>query len=282
MRLHRRTATEGSGAVSVRFGDSTVVDADSSSVGDVAVLDGNARASRAEMLDRAATLLRETIESAVAVSQAEGVVAQRTSTGTKRAASLLRAVADDRHLTVAAAAAVVLSSAAAKGATTVDNPFTDWLEQAGRTPSVPHQARRTPSARHQLTEFERIYAAHCDAVYYAAGLFCGPDDVETVTRDVFVQFWRGPDRVGSSAGDLRAWLVDSACTHALRSTSLSQANGAARRAVAVMVIGGASRAQAAQILGVSDEQLLRQLRHGLNDLHRDIAEDGPRMRRGKG
>ena len=78
------------------------------------------------------------------------------------------------------------------------------------------------SAMSDETRFERLWAAHSDAVWAYAARRVGPDRAPDVVHETFLVAWRRLDDVPASAAP---WLIGVA-----RNTILHERRGAARRA----------------------------------------------------
>ena len=79
-----------------------------------------------------------------------------------------------------------------------------------------------PSAMSDETRFERLWAAHRDAVWAYAARRVGPDRAPDVVHETFLVAWRRLDDVPAGAAP---WLLGVA-----RNTILHERRGAARRA----------------------------------------------------
>jgi RNA polymerase sigma-70 factor, ECF subfamily len=94
---------------------------------------------------------------------------------------------------------------------------------------LPAQDRGTPT-------FASVYAAHRPGVYATALRVLGrPSEAEDVTQEVFVRFWRSPERFDPSRGEIGAYLRLMARSRALDLLRHEQADGRAQdrlRAVA--------------------------------------------------
>jgi RNA polymerase sigma-70 factor, ECF subfamily len=145
-------------------------------------------------------------------------------------------------------------------------------------------------ARGRREALAELYRRHGDGVYAAACAVCGPQHAEEVTRDVFVQLWRGQDEFDYGRRAVRSQLLIQAYR---RATELRQANTgqvAGRDvapcapanlpdeeglAVVVTRFGGGTYGEVARLLGVSEAQTKRAIRDGLRRLRPGMVTTTP-------
>jgi RNA polymerase sigma-70 factor (ECF subfamily) len=87
---------------------------------------------------------------------------------------------------------------------------------------LPAQDQGTP-------RFASVYAAHRPGVYATALRVLGrPSEAEDVTQEVFVRFWRSPERFDPSRGEIGSYLRLMARSRALDLLRHEQADGRAQ------------------------------------------------------
>jgi RNA polymerase sigma-70 factor (ECF subfamily) len=87
---------------------------------------------------------------------------------------------------------------------------------------LPAQDRGTPT-------FASVYAAHRPGVYATALRVLGrPSEAEDVTQEVFVRFWRSPERFDPARGELGSYLRLMARSRSLDLLRHEQADGRAQ------------------------------------------------------
>lgn len=87
----------------------------------------------------------------------------------------------------------------------------------------------TPSDRAATPTFADVYACHRPGVYATALRVLGrPAEAEDVTQEVFVRFWRSPERFDPRRGELGSYLRLMARSRSLDLLRHEQADGRAR------------------------------------------------------
>lgn len=173
----------------------------------------------------------------------------------------------------------------------------------GRADEVPLSAR----------DFRQIYGDHRRAVYARARRSAGPEGhelAEDVTQEVFLRFWRHPERFDASRGSLRTYLltvghsvaVDMIRSSAARRTredndewrrpalptdidgqllqadqraivlaALDRLDSGLRDAILTSYFGGRTYREAAIALGLPEGTVKSRIRHGLHLLRASLA-----------
>lgn len=92
------------------------------------------------------------------------------------------------------------------------------------------------------------YHQHHRAVYGLAARLCGPSAAEDVTQEVFLQFWRAPERYRPERGSLRTFLLTMAHN---RSVDVLRSTESRRRREGCSAIG--AEATSADVEGQIEE-----------------------------
>lgn len=141
--------------------------------------------------------------------------------------------------------------------------------------------------RHRPEALAGVYERHGAAVLDLATEVCGADEADAVAQDVFLRLWRHPDEASAEHGSLRSHLLAVAHAGAVERVrrrpagwrvpahdhrSLEVLSVGPRRAISLVYYGGCTSDGAATALGISKEEVCREISDGLDLLHL-VAEE---------